>query len=156
MNRKLLAAALLKCKNENGQVDPEILVEQARDPKHPFHDQFEWDDAIAAHEHRKEKARQLIKSLKSIVVYEEKVIAVPYYVSDPREKRTGYTPTMTIKKNRETSMAVLNDELARIKGALHRAIGLAVTFGLKKEFDVLLKEVVELESKLSSWPDKDE
>jgi hypothetical protein len=156
MSQRKIAAALSKCKNASGNIDPAILVEQAEDKNHELHDRFEWDDSKAAHMQRIETARQLIKSLKHIVTYEEKRIVVPYYVSDPRTKKVGYTPAITIKKNRDSAMAVLNDELARIRGAIHRAVGLAAVFGLKSEFDDLLNEVVDIETKLQTWPESAE
>jgi len=39
----------------------ENLIDKARDPDNPAHDHFEWDDSVAAHEHRLEQARALIR-----------------------------------------------------------------------------------------------
>lgn len=156
MKQKELAAAIAKCKDETGRITPDSVIEQARNPRHPLHDKFNWNVEEAAMEHWRETARQLIKSVRFILQYMDKVVAVPYYVSDPRTKSVGYAPTVNIRRSKDTAMAVLNDELARIKGAIHRAIGLAAAFDLKDHFDELLKEVVEIETSLQTWPDTDE
>jgi hypothetical protein len=47
----------------NGQLTPETVVEQAKDPKSHLHPHFEWDDATAAEQHRLGQAGQIIRSL---------------------------------------------------------------------------------------------
>lgn len=44
-----------------GTLTPELVVETARDPKHPLHDRFDWDDTIAAQKWRLEQAGQLLR-----------------------------------------------------------------------------------------------
>lgn len=53
--------------NEHGELLPETVLEAARPASSPLHAYFEWDDARAAHEHRLDQARRLIRSVK--VVY---------------------------------------------------------------------------------------
>ena len=43
-----------------GKITSDDLVEEARDPSHLLHGEFEWDDSVAAHEHRKDQARKII------------------------------------------------------------------------------------------------
>lgn len=43
-----------------GKLQPQDVVDEARDEKHPIHRHFEWDDAIAAEAHRRDQARELI------------------------------------------------------------------------------------------------
>lgn len=50
-------------KAHNGLLEPEMVVEAARDEKSPLHDHFEWDDAVAAGEYRKDQARELIRAI---------------------------------------------------------------------------------------------
>ncbi|HYF57309.1 MAG TPA: hypothetical protein VEA41_23880 [Salinarimonas sp.] len=47
----------------NGQLTPETVVAQARDPKSSLHPHFEWDDSAAAEKWRESQAGQLIRSL---------------------------------------------------------------------------------------------
>lgn len=50
-------------KAQNGVVEPEMVVEAARDERSPLHPHFEWDDAIAAEHFRTDQARELIRAV---------------------------------------------------------------------------------------------
>lgn len=50
--------------DQHRELTPGLVVDTARDPEHPLHDRFEWDDAIAGENHRREQARRLIRSVK--------------------------------------------------------------------------------------------
>ncbi len=43
------------------KLEPELMVVEATNPDHPAHGHFEWDDAVAAHSHRIEQARTLVR-----------------------------------------------------------------------------------------------
>ena len=45
-------------------VDP--IIEEARSVTNPLHDQFEWDDSIAAQEHRRNQARRLLACIRVV------------------------------------------------------------------------------------------
>jgi hypothetical protein len=47
-----------------GTLTPKIVLEEARNPSHPLHDRFEWDDATAAEKFRIRQAHDLIVSVK--------------------------------------------------------------------------------------------
>jgi len=42
---------------------PESLLDASRDEDAPLHDEFEWDDTVAAEKYRREQARQIIRFL---------------------------------------------------------------------------------------------
>lgn len=50
----------------NGRVTAGRVVDHARPKRNPLHSQFEWDDKIAAEEHRKEEARTMLRSIEVI------------------------------------------------------------------------------------------
>lgn len=50
-------------RDKHGGLSASILVADARRKASPLHDHFNWDDAAAAHEHRLERARLLLRSL---------------------------------------------------------------------------------------------
>jgi chaperonin cofactor prefoldin len=52
----------------NGELHTIDVVKHAEDPSSALHDQFEWDDSIAAHQHRLAQARQLIGRVKVKIV----------------------------------------------------------------------------------------
>ena len=49
-----------------GYITPEAIVEEAAEDSSPIHDEFEWDDSVAAHEHRKDTARAMTRSIQVI------------------------------------------------------------------------------------------
>lgn len=56
-------------KKAGGSVDPEDVVKRAKGKRNVLHPLFEWDDSKAAHAHRVECARGLMRSFH--VVYKE-------------------------------------------------------------------------------------
>jgi hypothetical protein len=57
--------------NEHGRLTPPLVVDTARDPAHPLHSSFEWDDEIAGESYRLVQARELIRSI--TITYTKKV-----------------------------------------------------------------------------------
>jgi predicted RNA-binding protein YlxR (DUF448 family) len=51
-------------RDQHGQLTPVLVVEAARDPEHPLHSRFEWDDSVAAEKWRLEQASQLLRVVK--------------------------------------------------------------------------------------------
>jgi len=62
-----IAEELNALKRDDGLLIPEDVVEFAQDPNTASHNYFTWDDTQAAHEHRLNQARQLIRM---VLVYE--------------------------------------------------------------------------------------
>jgi hypothetical protein len=60
---------LLTVRAQHGKLTPQIVVDTARDPGHPLHSRFEWDDAVAGEAWRRQQAHELIRKAK--VVYRE-------------------------------------------------------------------------------------
>jgi len=55
------------CADEQGYINPQLVVDHARDEHSPIHTLFEWDDSIAANEHRKATARCIAGCLVTVV-----------------------------------------------------------------------------------------
>lgn len=53
---------------KKGTLTPDLVLGDAKNIRSPLHEYFEWDDSKAAHQHRVEQARYLIRSV--TVVYE--------------------------------------------------------------------------------------
>lgn len=134
------AAAIAALKDKQGRIKPERLVEAARNPDHPCHADFEWNDSKAAHKHRLETAKELIRQIKTIVVYEDRKIVSPAYVHDPRTL-SDYIETARVAKSGTVSKRVLEDELQRIEDAINRAISVSQAFNFESVFKKMLKEI---------------
>lgn len=50
--------------DQRGALTPNVLVDEARDPNHPLHARFEWDDSVAGERWRKHQAHELIQSVR--------------------------------------------------------------------------------------------
>lgn len=50
-------------KAHNGLLEPEMVVDAARDEKSPLHAHFEWDDGVAAGLYRTDQAREIIRAI---------------------------------------------------------------------------------------------
>lgn len=66
---------LLAVRQQHGRLTPQLVVDTARDPGHPLHSRFEWDDASAGEAWRRQQAHDLIRKAK--VVYREAEEASP-------------------------------------------------------------------------------
>lgn len=55
---------LTAIRDERGELTPALVVDTARDPEHPLHSRFDWDDSTAAEKWRLEQASQLLRVVK--------------------------------------------------------------------------------------------
>lgn len=126
-----------------GRVSPQDVVEAARDPASPLHNEFAWDDAEAARLHRLDVAKRLIREVKLVITYDSVKVAAPYYVSDPRDPGSSYVPTTKLIGKHAAAKKALLSELERIRGSIARAHAIAATLGLSATFDRMLDNAVE-------------
>jgi hypothetical protein len=83
------AEALKEIKTKYGEIKPAHVVDAARKRGHPLHDVFPWDEREAAAVGRESIAARLIRSLKLVVVREDRpAIQVRAFISshDPTAK----------------------------------------------------------------------
>lgn len=76
----------------------EDVVQAATSPEHLLHEYFEWDDAKAGHEYRKDQARGLMRRVQVRIVEHEptgerKVFQMAGYSNVVRDDRREYVPT---------------------------------------------------------------
>ena len=62
-----IAGEVCKSLEEKGRLTAADLVEESRPEDAPLHEEFEWDDSIAAEEYRKQQARVLIATVVEVV-----------------------------------------------------------------------------------------
>lgn len=138
----------------NGRLTPDAVVDDARDPRSPLHDQFEWDDAKAAHQYRLEQARELIRTVKCQVTVLETVIAAPHYVRDPTAapEEQGYVAITQVRSERELARRVVHDELGRIIAAIERARAVSEVLGLTKELEDVLARAIGVRERVRAVP----
>lgn len=80
--------------NKNGSCTPQNLVDESRRPDAPLHNEFDWDDTIAAGKWRCEQARLLITHIQIVRTddnEERKVFSVRAFPSAPGGKHEYVT-----------------------------------------------------------------
>jgi hypothetical protein len=65
-------------------VTTELLLTEARNPKHALHRYFEWDNDVAGEKYRQHQALQMIMASKMVVVLEQTKNAPPRVVASER------------------------------------------------------------------------
>jgi hypothetical protein len=137
---------------DGGLLFPESVVKKAADPSNALHEEFEWRDDVAAHQHRLHQARVLIRSVVIERIEEEKVISSVYYIHHPAlgTHEPGYAPVSQIKRNRQHALDALAFELSRVEGSLVRAREIAQALGLSSHFEQMLRQLTVIKSKIKA------
>ena len=106
-----LRSELEAIREQYGKLTPKVVVSEARDPGHPLHSQFEWDDSVAGEKWRVHQARELIRSVR--VVYKEADDAGPeesvrVYISLENEAEHVYEPVEEVAQDPFMRQLALN------------------------------------------------
>lgn len=94
-------------RDEAGSLTPRIVVDVARDPEHPLHGRFEWDDSIAGEKYRLAQARELIRLAVEFVDAPSGPVKVRSFHSVNRVDGPTYEPVADIKADGFMSRLVL-------------------------------------------------
>jgi hypothetical protein len=95
---------------QHGRLTPKLVLEEARDPEHPLHSRFTWDDAEAAEKYRLNQAHELIQSVK--VSYRDdqgRPKDVRQFHAVRREQEFVYEPLTEIANDDVTRQILLRD-----------------------------------------------
>lgn len=103
-------------KAQNGPLEPESIVEAARDEGSVMHPHFTWDDALAAEEHRKDQARELVRSL-TIDISRSNLESRPVraFVNVEVGREQGYVSTATAMSSEDLRKQVLGRAFAELE-----------------------------------------
>lgn len=108
--------------DRHGVLTPAIVLDEARDPAHPLHHRFTWDDDAAAESWRKHQAQELIRSVR--IVYREATDTEPArsvraFHAIRRENGHVYEPAEKVAEDPFAKKLLLAD-MEREWRALHR------------------------------------
>lgn len=118
--------AAVRALEKDGKVDPLDLVQAARMPTHPCHEDFTWDVEQAAQEHWRFQARAIIRSCKcQILVDQEITMPVVRYVASPDDEQV-FVSLARVRSVSKTS-AILLTEVAQLHGGASRVYGIALS-----------------------------
>lgn len=108
---------LRKLADQNdGLLTPETVVEAARSPKSPLHQQFTWDDNKAAHEYRLWQARTLLRvTVEYLPTVKQNVRVFVSLTPDREETSGGYRPLVEVLSDADQRKQLLADALAELQ-----------------------------------------
>lgn len=134
-----------------GRLTPDAVLQDARSPKSPLHDQFTWDDSEAATQWRLQQARELIRSVRVEVTTETRTVSTVRYVRDPTAGESqGYVEVAKLRDNRALAAEALAAEIRAANALVTRARSLADALGLSAEIEMVADSVETLRVRLDS------
>jgi hypothetical protein len=137
-------AALRALEDRNGCLRPDSLVRAARVESHPWHENFEWDDAKASDAYRIIQARDIIRNWAPPRITSEVVERrTPKYLHDPRlpHGEQGYVSIAKVRSDEDLKREVLVAEFSRAQSALQRAYDIADILNAREEIADLVERV---------------
>ena len=93
-----------------GPVTTDRVIEEASKKRSPLHSHFQWDDAIAAHAHRRLQARQLLRVITVEVDVGGNAVRVPAFTSVQVDVETAEGEEPTIMRVYMSEDSVRNSE----------------------------------------------
>lgn len=94
---------------------PEEIVDEARNPKSPLHDAFEWDDSKAANAHRLQQARNMVNHITVTVIKDGKKVEQKAFHSVVDDDERGYAPMEIVKERAPLRRQVIANALREAK-----------------------------------------
>ena len=128
-------------KENNGRLEPKIVIENARDENSVLHACFNWDDSIAAKSWRRQQARALINHIEIVIQYENEEKTTKAFVNlvvqnGEEEEKSKYIPIEIVAKDEELRKQLIEEALKEIiswKKRYKEYQELALIFGAIKE-----------------------
>jgi hypothetical protein len=155
-----------------GRLTASQTVDAARDPSSPIHDEFIWDDSVAAAKYRLIRARALIRSIKvtttfnrgevrtiSVTQVSQEEVAkarlkntVSVFVRDPDKpyNQQGYTSVHNLVNEEDSARAVMRAEISRVMSCLQRAQAFADFFDMASEVQEIASRAKALADRIDS------
>ena len=129
--------------DEEGFIEPQSVIDEARNPRSILHEDFPWNVAEAAQAHWIEVARRLIRFVKIEFIVDTRTLSSVAYVVDPDRppKSKRFIDIQMAATQREKAHAILLAEMMRITSAIRRAQQVAAALGLRPQLDAMLMDV---------------
>lgn len=151
---KAARAVLLDLERRN-RLDAETVIATAKVKGNALHPYFPWDDARAAHAHRLEIAKAMIRTVRVVREVTDhgtvRQISVPKYVSDPAAR--GEYRTVESIAGTSRARDVFDDllgEVASAAGHLQRALAIGLALNFADEIRVAISRVTRLKTRIEA------
>lgn len=140
--RKIREQALRELEDKYGRVTARALVDAARSTKHPLHNHFVWDNAIAGDKYRLDQARAIIASVRMEVRIGQQTYSSVGYVRDPEAApHQGYRNVTALRSDRDVAIEALVLETDRVAAIMERALEVACVLELEEEFRSAIESI---------------
>lgn len=140
------AAIELIRKRNGGAATATEVVEAAKAKRNPLHQEFEWDDSVAANEHRLNQARELLRHL--VVVRDDVTTDRPQrvyqVVRQPQEDATAGERIKHVYRTTEDVMADADLRAELLGRALRELISIRTRYRDLQELAVVLRAIDEV------------
>lgn len=108
-----LAGEICESLDAIGCLSAQRLVDVSRPTNAPLHDAFEWDDAIAGEEWRKNQARLIIRSIVVVPDVQKKEAVRAFFKVEQADG--NFEALHTILKNEDKRTSLLRNALAELE-----------------------------------------
>lgn len=130
-------------KQQHGELTPEDVLADARNPNSPLHTFFEWDDSAAAHQHRLHQARGLIRAVVAVYVSDDKpAVRTKAYVHIAEGETSHYREATHAMSQSRTRKLVLQRAWSELQAWRQRYKDLAEFADLIAVIDEVQKHLV--------------
>jgi hypothetical protein len=140
--------------SQYGELTPEMVVKDAKNPKSPLHAGagFEWNVSKAAYNNWLENARRLIASVTVIHRTEKFTYTAPVYIRDPRKQSNtqGYVSVEDCLNDANLAREAIELEIEQCFARLHRLRDLAKALGQEKRVDKVFNELKQFQVSLAA------
>lgn len=107
---------------QRGVIDAAAVVDESRPETAPLHPAFEWDDQVAAEQHRRWQARQIIRSVEVVIQTDGKPEQQPVYVhcpapSESGARQSGYQPVEVVVARPDLYAIALSEASRKVSEA---------------------------------------
>jgi len=123
-----------------GVLLPENVVRAAQSKKSLLHGCFEWDDTAAAHEHRLDQARHLIRSVRVVYDVDGADLEAPLYVSVVQSER-GYQPLAVVLVDDEATDYVVSEAKKRLRSIRKDLASIKALSDLLPRLDTIIEQL---------------
>lgn len=117
--------------SERGELTPQALVDVSRPEDAPLHNEFEWDDAVAAEAYRCDQARYIIRSIEVVPESTERpvraFVSLPTVIdgdADEGEPRQNYQHVNVAMRDADSREAILAQAYKELASFRRKYVGL--------------------------------
>lgn len=106
--------------HQNGRIESEDVVREARSEDSPLHPAFDWNDASAAEKYRREQAGYLLRSIEVVIDKGEESVPIRAFVNVKRDEDRSYTSTIHALSDPELRAQVVQQAFNELEAWRHR------------------------------------